>query len=180
MYNQNCGSSTTPNILYLHPLLSLYNFFSMKCWVIFLETLEICKKMTVLNRILPLKRNGENIFEKFMKISESTYKLLPVKINGIFINEYFQVKYIKIKKSLNCFISLRKLTHSNQLRPSHRVCYSIRSYDHLFAPSSFFMSRSVRDFVSILLISGCDWSILVLFRLFLVFTGSLGTYLFFV
>ena len=70
------------------------------------------QKNDFFNRILLFKKYCKNIFEKFMKNLESAYKKLPVKMNAIFINEYFHVKYIKIKEGLNCFLSLRKLTYN--------------------------------------------------------------------
>ena len=48
-----------------------------------------------------------------MKNSELAYKKQPVKMINIFIYEYFPVKYKKIKRDLNCFLSLRKLTYEN-------------------------------------------------------------------
>ena len=55
------------------------------------------QKNDFFNKILPLKRCCENNFEKFMINSESAYKNLPVSMIDIFINEYFHIKYTKIK-----------------------------------------------------------------------------------
>ena len=70
------------------------------------------QKNGFLNRILPLKRYCQNIFEKFMKNLKSAYKKLPVKMNAFLINENVHVNNIKNKiRPQLIFFSLRKLTY---------------------------------------------------------------------
>ena len=106
---------------------SIFFFYEMLCNIF--RNPGNMQKNYFFNRILPLKRCCENIFEKFIKKSESAFKNLPVSMIDIFINEYFHNKYIKITWGLNCFLSLRKLKYYGKLSCLlYLFCYTYRQF----------------------------------------------------